>query len=53
MQGEVEVDGVNHMDCTLDLFSGMFIPAWIDNHMFSKVCDEITYPFRKFNGCDG
>ena len=27
------------------------IPAWIRNHMPSKVWDEITYPFPKFNGC--
>ena len=25
--------------------------TWISNHMFSKVCDEITYPFPNFNGC--
>ena len=27
------------------------IPAWISNHMPSKVWDEITYPFPKRNGC--
>ena len=27
------------------------IPAWISDHMPSKVCDEITYPFLNFNGC--
>ena len=27
------------------------IPAWISNHMPSKVQDEITYPFPNFNGC--
>ena len=27
------------------------IPAWISNHMSSKVWDEITYPFPNFNGC--
>ena len=26
------------------------IPAWIRNHMPSKVCDEITQPFPNFNG---
>ena len=26
------------------------IPAWIINHMPSKVWDEITYPFLNFNG---
>ena len=26
------------------------IPAWISHHMFSKVWDEITYPFPNFNG---
>ena len=26
-----------------------FIPAWINNHMPSKVWDEITYPFPNFN----
>ena len=25
-------------------------PAWISNHMPSKVWDEITYPFLNFNG---
>ena len=25
------------------------IPAWIDNHMPSKVWDKITYPFPNFN----
>ena len=27
------------------------IPAWISNHMPSKVWGEITYPFLNFNGC--
>ena len=27
------------------------IPAWISNHMPSKVMDGITYPFLNFNGC--
>ena len=27
------------------------IPAWISNHMPSKMWDEITYPFLNFNGC--
>ena len=27
------------------------IPAWISNHMISKVWDEIAYPFPNFNGC--
>ena len=27
------------------------IPAWISNHMPSKVWDEITHPFLNFNGC--
>ena len=27
-----------------------FIPACISNHISSKVCDEITYPLRNFNG---
>ena len=26
------------------------IPAWISNHMLSKVWDEITYPFLNVNG---
>ena len=26
-------------------------PAWINNHMPSKVWDVITYPFQNFNGC--
>ena len=25
-------------------------PEWINNHMSSKVWDEITYPFLNFNG---
>ena len=27
------------------------IPAWISNHMPSKVWEEIIYPFPNFNGC--
>ena len=27
------------------------IPAWISNHISSKVWYEITYPFPNFNGC--
>ena len=27
------------------------IPAWISNHMPSKLQGEITYPFLNFNGC--
>ena len=27
------------------------IPAWISNHMPSKMWDEITYPFPNFNSC--
>ena len=27
------------------------IPAWLSNHMLSKVWDEVTYPFPNFNGC--
>ena len=26
------------------------ITAWVSNHMYSKVWDEITYLFPKFNG---
>ena len=26
------------------------IPAWLSNHMPSKVWDEIIYPFQNFNG---
>ena len=26
------------------------LPAWINNYLRSKVCDEITYPFPNFNG---
>ena len=26
------------------------ISAWINNHMASKVWDEIAYPFLNFNG---
>ena len=29
----------------------MQIPAWISNHMPSKVWDEIINPFPNFNGC--
>ena len=28
-----------------------WIPAWISNHILSKVWDEITYPFPNFNAC--
>ena len=27
------------------------IPAWISNHMASKLWDEITHPFQNFNVC--
>ena len=27
------------------------IPAWISNHIPSKMWDEIRYPFQNFNGC--
>ena len=27
------------------------IPAWLSNHMPSKVWNEITYPFSNFNSC--
>ena len=27
------------------------IPAWISNHMPSRVWDEITCPFQNFNSC--
>ena len=26
------------------------IPAWISNHLSSKMWDELTYPFLNFNG---
>ena len=29
----------------------LLIPAWVSNHMHSKVWNEITYPFLNFNGC--
>ena len=41
-------------DCTRDPFykHGLtLIPAWISNHMPSKVWEEIIYPFPNFNGC--
>ena len=28
----------------------VYWPAWISNHMSSKVWDEITYPYPNFNG---
>ena len=27
------------------------IPVWMSDHIYSKVWDEITYPFPNFNGC--
>ena len=27
------------------------IPAWISNHIYFELWDEITYPFLNFNGC--
>ena len=27
------------------------MPAWISDHVPSKVCDAIYYPFRNFNRC--
>ena len=32
------------------LLPSTLIPSWISNHMFSKVWDEITYPFLNFSG---
>ena len=33
-------------------YSGLTLsPAWINNRIPSKVCDEITYPFPNLNGC--
>ena len=32
-------------------YGSHLIPAWISNHMPSKVWGEITYPFSNFNGC--
>ena len=29
----------------------ILIPAWISNHISSKVWDEITYPFLNLNSC--
>ena len=26
------------------------IPAWINNYIHYKMCDEIAYPFLNFNG---
>ena len=40
-------------DCTLQTpnpVSNLPIPAWISNHMPSKVCDEMIYTFPDFNG---
>ena len=43
------------METTLNYGSSVapltLIPTWINNHMPSKVCDEITYPFLSFDGC--
>ena len=32
------------------LYGLTLIPAWISNYIHYKVWDEITYPFRNFNG---
>ena len=48
---------IHSLNCVRN-FSGPFslhgltlIPAWISNHMPSKVWDEISYPFPNFNSC--
>ena len=46
--------GVSFLKCTqgpLLLTWFNFNSAWINDYMPSKVYDEITYPFRNFNGC--
>ena len=45
--------GEKHFDaCGTFYYHGLtLIPAWISNHMSSKVWDEITYSFLNFNGC--
>ena len=41
-----------HFSCGPFYWHGLtLIPAWISNHMPSKVWGEITYPFPNFNGC--
>ena len=42
------------LETTLGLFYWQklsVIPAWISNHMPSKVWDEIIFPLSNFNGC--
>ena len=34
----------------MDLGQHCRIPAWVNNHISSKVWDEIAYPFPNFNG---
>ena len=41
---------MNCVLCPLYLHGLTLIPAWIRNHMPSKMWDEITYPFPNFNG---
>ena len=38
----------HNSDCRLTYIN--LIPAWLSNHIPSKVWDEITYPFPNFNG---
>ena len=43
-----------HLDSLLCLFYSRglaLMPAWISNHMSSKVWDGITYHFPNFSGC--
>ena len=32
------------------LYGLTLIPTWVSDHIYSKVCEEITYPFPNFNG---
>ena len=55
--GELFLSANIHFICILvsrDPFyqNGLFlIPAWISNHMPSKMWDEVTFPIPNFDGC--
>ena len=50
IKGTGEVGLVTSTPGALLQSSLTLIPAWMNNHMPSKMWDEIIYPFPNFNG---
>ena len=38
--------------CPFYKYGLILLPAWISIHTLNKVCDEISYLFLNFNGCN-